>query len=336
MATGTAPRLTDIEAARAGSTASRASRRSTLGDVLAARRPPRLAQSREPAAHRLVQGPRRGQQDLAAHRGRAAAGVVAASAGNHGQAVAWAAREAGIPATVFMPQDAPMAKVEATKNYGARVELGGGTSTRRSRRRSSTRGDRRDVRARVRGRARDRGPGDDRARARRAGAGDRRRSSSRSAAAAWRRGSRWRCGSCGRRRASSACRPRADRAPTIADGIAVKGRASSPARSSRACSTTSSRSATRRSARRSCSCSSARSSSWRARGGRRRGGAGGRGRRRGTGCALALRRQHRPDDPDLGDAPRADAAGRYLVVRRSLATGPASCSSCSPSSPRSG
>jgi threonine dehydratase len=54
-----------------------------------------------------------------------ASGVVAASAGNHGQAVAWAARENGIPATVFMPQDAPMAKVEATVNYGARVELSG-------------------------------------------------------------------------------------------------------------------------------------------------------------------------------------------------------------------
>jgi threonine dehydratase len=54
-----------------------------------------------------------------------AAGVVAASAGNHGQAVAWAAREAEIPATVFMPQDAPMAKVEATVNYGANVELAG-------------------------------------------------------------------------------------------------------------------------------------------------------------------------------------------------------------------
>ena len=49
-----------------------------------------------------------------------AAGVVAASAGNHAQAVAWAAREAGIPATIFVPQDAPMAKVEATKSYGAR------------------------------------------------------------------------------------------------------------------------------------------------------------------------------------------------------------------------
>jgi threonine dehydratase len=54
-----------------------------------------------------------------------AAGVVAASAGNHGQAVAWAAREKGIPATIFMPQDAPMAKVEATVNYGANVELTG-------------------------------------------------------------------------------------------------------------------------------------------------------------------------------------------------------------------
>ena len=54
-----------------------------------------------------------------------AAGVVAASAGNHGQAVAWAAREAGVPATVFVPEDAPMAKVEATRNYGAGVELTG-------------------------------------------------------------------------------------------------------------------------------------------------------------------------------------------------------------------
>ena len=58
-------------------------------------------------------------------KGERRAGVVAASAGNHGQAVAWAAREAGIKATVFMPQDAPMAKVEPTKNYGAQAELRG-------------------------------------------------------------------------------------------------------------------------------------------------------------------------------------------------------------------
>jgi threonine dehydratase len=54
-----------------------------------------------------------------------AAGVIAASAGNHGQAVAWAARKLGIKATVFMPQDAPMAKVDATRNYGAETVLAG-------------------------------------------------------------------------------------------------------------------------------------------------------------------------------------------------------------------
>ena len=54
-----------------------------------------------------------------------AAGVVAASAGNHGQAVAWAARELGLPARIFMPQDSPMAKVDATRNYGAEVVLTG-------------------------------------------------------------------------------------------------------------------------------------------------------------------------------------------------------------------
>ena len=54
-----------------------------------------------------------------------AAGVVAASAGNHGQSVAWAAREAGARARIFMPQDAPMAKVDATRHYGAEIELGG-------------------------------------------------------------------------------------------------------------------------------------------------------------------------------------------------------------------
>lgn len=53
------------------------------------------------------------------------AGVVTASAGNHGQAVAWAARKAGIAATIFVPEGAPMAKVEAARGYGAEVVLGG-------------------------------------------------------------------------------------------------------------------------------------------------------------------------------------------------------------------
>jgi threonine dehydratase len=54
-----------------------------------------------------------------------AVGVVAASAGNHGQAVAWAAREAGVHARIYVPLDAPMAKVEACQNYGAELLLEG-------------------------------------------------------------------------------------------------------------------------------------------------------------------------------------------------------------------
>lgn len=52
-------------------------------------------------------------------------GVVAASAGNHAQGVAWAARRLGIDAVVHMPADAAIPKVEATRSYGARVVLGG-------------------------------------------------------------------------------------------------------------------------------------------------------------------------------------------------------------------
>jgi threonine dehydratase len=54
-----------------------------------------------------------------------ATGVVAASAGNHGQAVAWAARQAGIPARIYVPQDAPMAKVEACRTYGSELIMDG-------------------------------------------------------------------------------------------------------------------------------------------------------------------------------------------------------------------
>src|SRR5205814_9432977 len=54
-----------------------------------------------------------------------AAGVVAASAGNHGQAVAWAARDLGAPATIYVPVTAPMAKVEACRNYGAETVMSG-------------------------------------------------------------------------------------------------------------------------------------------------------------------------------------------------------------------
>jgi threonine dehydratase len=52
-------------------------------------------------------------------------GVIAASAGNHGQGVAVAAHLAGVPATIVMPVQAALAKVTATREYGARVVLHG-------------------------------------------------------------------------------------------------------------------------------------------------------------------------------------------------------------------
>ena len=55
------------------------------------------------------------------------AGVVAASAGNHAQAVACAARAAGADAVLVMPEGAPLAKVAAVKQYGGEVRLHGGT-----------------------------------------------------------------------------------------------------------------------------------------------------------------------------------------------------------------
>ncbi|MBI6527867.1 threo-3-hydroxy-L-aspartate ammonia-lyase [Proteus vulgaris] len=48
-------------------------------------------------------------------------GVVTFSSGNHAQAIALSAKLLGIPATIIMPEDAPKAKIEATKSYGGRV-----------------------------------------------------------------------------------------------------------------------------------------------------------------------------------------------------------------------
>jgi threo-3-hydroxy-L-aspartate ammonia-lyase len=50
-----------------------------------------------------------------------AQGVLAYSSGNHAQAVSIAARLLGIPATIVMPEDAPAAKLEATRGYGAEI-----------------------------------------------------------------------------------------------------------------------------------------------------------------------------------------------------------------------
>ena len=56
---------------------------------------------------------------------QAADGVIAMSAGNHAQGVAYHARRLGIPATIVMPQGTPFNKVERTRGYGARVLLEG-------------------------------------------------------------------------------------------------------------------------------------------------------------------------------------------------------------------
>ncbi len=57
--------------------------------------------------------------------GDRARGVIAASAGNHAQGVAYHAARLGIPATIVMPERTPLVKVSATEKYGARVVLHG-------------------------------------------------------------------------------------------------------------------------------------------------------------------------------------------------------------------
>ncbi len=60
-------------------------------------------------------------------------GVITYSSGNHGQAVALAARALGAPSVVVMPTTAPKIKVEGAKNFGAEVVFEGTTSLHRRR-----------------------------------------------------------------------------------------------------------------------------------------------------------------------------------------------------------
>ncbi|MEO0441245.1 MAG: threonine ammonia-lyase [Pseudomonadota bacterium] len=55
------------------------------------------------------------------------AGVIAASAGNHAQGLAYNARNLGIPATIVMPSTTPMVKVEQTRGHGAEIVIHGGS-----------------------------------------------------------------------------------------------------------------------------------------------------------------------------------------------------------------
>jgi len=53
------------------------------------------------------------------------AGVIAASGGNHGAAVAYAAQQRGVPATIFVPSIASPAKIDRIRSYGAQIVIGG-------------------------------------------------------------------------------------------------------------------------------------------------------------------------------------------------------------------
>ena len=129
MATETAPTLADVEAARArlagkGVRVTPLYASETFGRMTG--RPVHLkAETLQRTGSFKIRGAVNKIGSLSEAERKA--GVVAASAGNHGQAVAWAAREAGIEATIFMPAETPMAKVEPTRNYGARAELTGTT-----------------------------------------------------------------------------------------------------------------------------------------------------------------------------------------------------------------
>ena len=61
---------------------------------------------------------------LSSEGGKSIERVVANSSGNHAQAVAWAAREVGLPATILMPKTVSAIKAQATRAYGADVVLG--------------------------------------------------------------------------------------------------------------------------------------------------------------------------------------------------------------------
>ena len=125
-ATETAPTLPDIEAARTrldGVARVTPVYRSETLSRLAGREVQLKAENLQRTGSFKVRGAYNRISALSAEE--RAAGVVAASAGNHGQAVAWAALEVGSHARIYMPQDAPMAKVDATRHYGAEVVLSG-------------------------------------------------------------------------------------------------------------------------------------------------------------------------------------------------------------------
>ena len=127
-----------------------------------------------------------------------ARGVVAASAGNHAQGVALAARMLGLTAVVFMPADAALPKIAATRDYGARVELVGASVDEALVARPRVRGPHRRACSSTRSTTRTSSPARAPSRSRSSSRSPTsRRSSCRSAAGAWPPGSSPRSPSCG-------------------------------------------------------------------------------------------------------------------------------------------
>ena len=129
MATKTAPTLADVEAARARIAGKGVRMTPLYGSETFGRMTGREVHLKAETLQRTgsfkIRGATNKLESLTDAERKA--GVVAASAGNHGQAVAWAAREAGVAATIFMPEGTPVAKIEPTRNYGAQAELTGET-----------------------------------------------------------------------------------------------------------------------------------------------------------------------------------------------------------------
>jgi threonine dehydratase len=127
LATETAPTLADVEAARArlagkGVRVTPLYASETFGRMTG--RPVQLkAETLQRTGSFKIRGAYLRMCRLSEHE--RASGVVAASAGNHAQGVALAARLLGIRATVFMPHGAPIPKENATRGYGADVRFVG-------------------------------------------------------------------------------------------------------------------------------------------------------------------------------------------------------------------
>ena len=87
----------------------------------------RLPEVRAPATDRRVQDPRGLQRGARVARERPGTGVVTQSSGNHGQALAFAARQFGLEAVVVMPASTPRVKVAGVERHGGRVVFAGET-----------------------------------------------------------------------------------------------------------------------------------------------------------------------------------------------------------------